>query len=86
MAGDLRRADPVPRANPDNQKLADLVDTAFKGETLRGMLLNAYAFYQMGQIAWIAAIVAFIGGAADAAAQPVRVPAHAPGRCPTRKS
>ena len=34
----------------------------FKGETLRGLLLNAYAFGTMGTIAGIAAIVAF-GGA-----------------------
>ena len=35
----------------------------FKGTTLRGMLLNAYGFWKMGQIAWIAAIVAFAGAA-----------------------
>ena len=33
----------------------------FKGETLRGLLLNAYAFATMGTIAGIAAIVSFIG-------------------------
>ena len=32
----------------------------FKGETLRGLLLNAYAFGTMGIIAGIAAVVAFI--------------------------
>ncbi len=52
------------RANPDSTELADQVNSAFKGETLRGMLLNAYAFSKMGQIAGIAAIFAFIGGAA----------------------
>jgi hypothetical protein len=52
------------RANPTDTKLADSVATAFKGETLRGLLLNAYAFAKMGQIAWIAAIFAFAGGAA----------------------
>jgi len=35
----------------------------FKGETLRGLLLNAYAFGTMGVIAGIAAIGAFIGAA-----------------------
>ena len=35
----------------------------FKGTTLRGMLLNAYGFWQMGQIAWFAAIAAFAGAA-----------------------
>jgi hypothetical protein len=35
----------------------------FKGETLRGLLLNAYAFGTMGTIAGIAAIAAFVAGA-----------------------
>ncbi|HEX7537266.1 MAG TPA: hypothetical protein VF391_09705 [Dermatophilaceae bacterium] len=51
------------RANPDDAKLKGQVDTAFKGETLRGLLLNAYAFDTMGRIAGIAAIGAFIGAA-----------------------
>jgi hypothetical protein len=45
-------------------KLADLTktrETVFKGETLRGLLLNAYAFGTMGRIAGLAAIAAFIG-------------------------
>jgi len=50
------------QADPTNTVLAGQVATAFKGETLRGMLLNAYAFDTMGQLALIAAIVAF-GGA-----------------------
>ena len=37
--------------------------TVFKGETLRGLLLNAYAFGTMGMIAGIAAIAAFIAAA-----------------------
>jgi len=47
-------------AQPTNTKLAAQVDTVFKGETLRGLLLNAYAFGTMGMIAGIAAIAAFI--------------------------
>jgi hypothetical protein len=35
------------------------VQTVFRGETLRGMLLNAYGFWQMGQIMAIAAIAAW---------------------------
>jgi hypothetical protein len=31
----------------------------FRGETLRGLLLNAYAFWEMGQIMLIAAIAAY---------------------------
>ena len=50
-------------ANPDDEKLAGMVATTFKGETLRGLLLNAYAFWQMGQIALYGAIAAFVGAA-----------------------
>ena len=49
------------RANPNNTEMADQVASAFKGETLRGLLLNAYAFAKMGQIAFIASIASFIG-------------------------
>src|ERR1700691_4471183 len=43
-------------AQPTNAALAAQVATVFKGETLRGLLLNAYAFGTMGTIAGIAAI------------------------------
>ena len=49
------------QADPTNTKLAATVDTMFKGETLRGLLLNGYAFWKMGQIALIAAIASFAG-------------------------
>ena len=49
-------------ANPTDQKLAAQADTVFKGTTLRGLLLNAYAFWQIGQLALIASIVAFVAG------------------------
>lgn len=52
------------RANPDDPKAKALVDLAFKGETLRGLLLNAYAFGTMGTIAMYAAWASFIGAAA----------------------
>jgi len=52
------------RANPNDQRAAGLVDLAFKGETLRGLLLNAYAFGTMGKIAMYAAWASFIGAAA----------------------
>jgi hypothetical protein len=35
------------------------VQTVFQGTSLRGMLLNAYGWWQMGQIALIAAIISF---------------------------
>ena len=47
-----------------DKQLADLNttrETVFKGETLRGLLLNAYAFGTMGKIAGIAAVGAFVG-------------------------
>lgn len=50
-------------ANPSDTKLAGLVATVFRGETLRGLLLNAYAFWKMGQIALYAAMVAYVGAA-----------------------
>jgi len=50
-------------AQPKNATLAAQVATVFKGETLRGLLLNAYAFGTMGMIAGIAAIAAFIAAA-----------------------
>ena len=45
-------------ANPANAKLADQANTLFKGTMLRSSLLTAYAFWQIGQIALIAGIVA----------------------------
>lgn len=48
-------------ANPTDTKLAGQVQTVFRGETLRGLLLNAYAFGKMGQIALYAAVAAFAG-------------------------
>ncbi len=50
-------------AKPADTALAAQVATVFKGETLRGLLLNAYAFGTMGTIAGIAAIAAFIAAA-----------------------
>lgn len=35
----------------------------FRGETLRGLLLNAYAFGMMAHIAGLAAIAAFVAAA-----------------------
>jgi hypothetical protein len=49
------------KAAPTDTKLAGTVETMFKGETLRGLLLNAYAFGTVSVIAGIAAICAFIG-------------------------
>lgn len=44
----------------DYQQVAQQRQTLFMGETLRGLLLNAYAFGKMGTIALTAAIVSFV--------------------------
>jgi hypothetical protein len=44
------------QADPTNTKLAGEVATIFKGTTLRGMLLNAYGWGEIGTIALYAAI------------------------------
>lgn len=49
-------------ANPSDKQLASKVDTVFRGETLRGMLLNAYAFGTMATIAGYASLGAAIAG------------------------
>ena len=46
-------------AQPANAKLAALVSTVFKGESLRGMLLNAYGWWKASQIMYIAALTAY---------------------------
>ena len=50
-------------AQPKNAALAGQVETVFRGETLRSMLLDAYGFWEMGQIMLVAAWVAFAGAA-----------------------
>ena len=50
-------------AAPDDQQLAGQVQTLFRGETLRGLLLNAYAFDTMATVAFIAAWIAVGAGA-----------------------
>ncbi len=50
---------------PDAQAtkdLGNLKNTLFQGSTLRGLLLNAYAFGTIGKIAGYAAWAAYIGG------------------------
>ena len=44
------------------QKLGDLRNTLFMGNTLRGMLLEAYAFGTLGVVAGYAATAALVGG------------------------
>lgn len=51
------------QADPNNAALQAQVNTLFKGETLRGMLLNAYAFGKIAQISLYAAVASFALGA-----------------------
>ena len=50
-------------ANPKNTQLAALKDTSFTGTTLRGLLLEAYAFSTIGTIMLWGAIASFIAAA-----------------------
>jgi hypothetical protein len=52
------------QADPKNAALQAQAQTLFRGTTLRGLLLNAYAFWTVGRIAGIAAVVSLAGGAA----------------------
>ena len=54
-------AQAAPKGSAQATQLAATETTIFQGTTLRGLLLEAYAFWEMGQIALIAAIVSFIG-------------------------
>lgn len=47
-------------ADPSNTQLANQVELVFRGDTLRGLLLNAYAFGTFGVIALYSAIAAFV--------------------------
>jgi len=46
--------------DPNYQTVSGQRQTLFMGETLRGMLLNAYGFWKLGQIALWAAVSSFI--------------------------
>ncbi len=52
-------ADEIAELEQEATTLSQQRDTVFKGEMLRGTLLNAYAWSTMGEIAGIAAIAAF---------------------------
>lgn len=64
VSGEFMKLSADPAANTDEvAKLGSLRETLFMGSTLRGLLLNAYAFSTMGKIAGYAAIGAFVGAA-----------------------
>jgi hypothetical protein len=53
----------APKGSAQATQLAATESTVFQGTTLRGLLLEAYAFWEMGQIALIAAIASFAAAA-----------------------
>ena len=68
-SGANRAAQAALTADPTNADLkakaasaSGIVDTVFKGTMLRGTLLTAYAFWELGQIAKIAALASLLGG------------------------
>ena len=63
LSGQYQGLSDAQKAAPAGLALNGQVQTMFRGETLRGLLLNAYAFGKMGTIAGIGAIVAWISGA-----------------------
>ncbi len=91
VSSEYNKLKATPGADPEQvAKLGELRMSQFMGSTLRGLLLNAYAFGTMGKIAGYAAIASFAGaglmlllgllGLRHAAAQPVR------STTPTRES
>jgi hypothetical protein len=57
------QASEASRANPADTKLAGQVQTLFRGETLRGLLLYAWGWSVVGMIATYVAYAAFAGAA-----------------------
>ena len=69
VSGEALAASAASKAAPNDAALAAKAGalmgqrtTLFMGETLRGVLLTAYAFWQLGQIAMYAAYAAAVGG------------------------
>ena len=50
-------------ANPSNTALAAQVQTVFRGDMLRSTLLNAFGWWKLSQIAYIASLISFGLGA-----------------------
>jgi hypothetical protein len=46
-------------AHPTNTALAGQVQTVFRGDTLRSMLLNAFGWWKVSQITYIIALISF---------------------------
>jgi hypothetical protein len=61
VSGEFIALSDAQKASPEGQQLGQLRQTLFMGNTLRGLLLNAYAFGKLGTIAGYAAIASFVG-------------------------
>lgn len=69
VSSEALAANSAAQADPTNSELASKASTLmgqrqtlFMGETLKGLLGNAYAFWQIGQIAMYASWAALVGG------------------------
>ena len=54
--------------DPTNAQLQAQVETLFRGETLRGLLLNVWGWATVGAIAWWVGVAAWLGALAVLAA------------------
>jgi hypothetical protein len=62
VSGEYQKLIKDPNADPAAVKeLGDLRQSLFMGSTLRGMLLNAYAFGTMAKVAAVASVIAYVG-------------------------
>jgi len=61
VSGEFIKLSDEQKASPEGQQLGQLRQTLFMGNTLRGLLLNAYAFGKLATIAGYAAIASFVG-------------------------
>ena len=61
LSGKYMAMTPAQQASAKGVALNGQIQTVFRGETLRGLLLNAYAFGEMASILFIASIVSFAG-------------------------
>lgn len=61
VSGEFMALSDEQKASPEGQEVAALRQSLFMGNTLRGLLLNAYAFGTMGTIAGLTAIASFVG-------------------------
>jgi hypothetical protein len=81
-------------AQPKNATLANQVATVFKGTTLRSMLLNAYGWWKVSQIMYIASLIGFglsglalagsVAGLAAGRRTPAQVIKHTGGQAQTK--